>query len=252
MIYQRYMRRVEVFRKMIEQPTVFFRCVRDQEEIEFINENWENINSLLKSFNDENYVIYVHRKGLGGLTDKILSFALDADYYVSKYEMRHMFGSSDDLMKVCTSLLDKDTIHNNLIFDAKKNVYRENVKNIERCIEEDIDGLEQVILNAFGETYNGGIYLWGAGKKGIPLATYLKSRGVVIKGIIDNNLYGSNVNGLNICSLDEVKDGAKVFITILNKETNEAILEQINSSNKSIAVIRYQDLDEIKLHSLIK
>lgn len=39
-IFDKYMRRIDAFMKMIKHPTVFFRCVRDEEEIKYINENW--------------------------------------------------------------------------------------------------------------------------------------------------------------------------------------------------------------------
>lgn len=42
-IFDKYMRRIDAFMKMIKHSTVFFRCIRNEEEIKYINE----ITSLL-------------------------------------------------------------------------------------------------------------------------------------------------------------------------------------------------------------
>ena len=55
-----------------------------------------------------------------------------------------------------------------------------------------------MILKTLGVSKDEGIYLWGAGKFGIPLAHYLKERDVIINGIVDNKSYGKEIEGFNI------------------------------------------------------
>ena len=106
-IHEKYIRRVNVFREMIMHPTIFFRCVKDNEEVEYINNNWKYINKLLNSFNPENQIVYVRHAGINELTDKVSFFILDADHYIGKpYEMRHMFDNCQELIAFCDSLID--------------------------------------------------------------------------------------------------------------------------------------------------
>lgn len=56
-ILRKYICRIESFRKAIVQPTVFFRCIKNQEEIDFINAEYERAEKLFKSFNKENRII---------------------------------------------------------------------------------------------------------------------------------------------------------------------------------------------------
>ncbi len=67
-IYKKYSRRAQVFLENIKKPTVFFRLIRDQEEIEYINTNSEYADNLVKEFNPMNKIVYVYRKGLEGLS----------------------------------------------------------------------------------------------------------------------------------------------------------------------------------------
>ena len=120
-IHQRYAHKADTFQKMIVRPTVFVRCIRDPEEVEYINVNWEYAQKVLKKYNSKNDVIYVYRKGLKGLTDNVTAFSLEINDYVGKkYEMRHMFDSSCELLKLCSGLLDEKTMQKNIAYDRRK------------------------------------------------------------------------------------------------------------------------------------
>lgn len=75
-IYKRYCRRANSFRTAIVHPTVFFRCIRNQEEIDYINANWDYAENLLKSYNPENRIIYLYHNGLKGVTGKVQSVTI--------------------------------------------------------------------------------------------------------------------------------------------------------------------------------
>lgn len=65
-VKEKYLRRIERFYKDIKQPTLFVRYISDEiegEELEYIKKNNEKITKLLKSFNEENEVIYIANTG---------------------------------------------------------------------------------------------------------------------------------------------------------------------------------------------
>lgn len=244
-IYARYMRRADYFMEMIERPTVFFRTVRDDTEVEYINNNWENIDKLLKSYNPYNTIVYVCRSGIVGLTKKVKVFDLGIEQYIGKtYEMRHMFDNCLELKEFCSSLISIDKMQKNVDFDNMMNSQKATAAYINKCVEENVDGLENSILDALNATADEGIFLWGAGKYGLALANYLRDRNVSIAGIIDNEKQGEEMNGFFIQSPDVIPTKAKIFIAIAKKEANKSIVKQIDQMGIEATVIRYEDIYE--------
>ena len=241
-IHSKYMRRIAKFSELVMQPTVFFRCIWDEDEIHYINENWEYAQNLLKEFNSDNHIIYTYRKGLGGLTEKVQSYVLGIDDYVGEHwEQRRMFESSSDLAELCSSLLPVEDIRKNISFDKHKRQI-ENSSIVDKCVREGIDGIDRIILKSLGASRSTGIYLWGAGTYGLRLAKYLQERKVRINGIIDNNLSGNVIDGFHIYAFEDVGDGVKIFVSVSKKEANESIVGQIGSLHSLSTVVRYQDL----------
>lgn len=248
-IYKKYCKRVDVFRKAIVHPTVFFRCIRDQEEVDYINAKWDYAEKLLKSFNTENRIIYLYRNGLEGVTEKVQSVCLNIDHYIGKtYEMRHMFDNAEGLLDLCAGLLPIDLIQKNVEFDISQNAQKAMAAYVNKYIEEHIDGIDELILKTIGVSKDEGIYLWGAGKFGIPLAHYLKERDVIINGIVDNKSYGKEIEGFNIISFEEVADESKIFIAVSNKEANVKIEHQILAIHPEALIVKYQDLHKRDLN----
>lgn len=213
LIYERYKRRAERFMKDILSPTVFFRTIRDEKEVRFINDNWEYADRLVKGYNLKNRIIYVKRAGIAGLTNNVERYDLAISDYIGKfYEMRHMFDASAELLEVCSNLISIDKMHKNIEFDKMKNFQRIIAGYVKRCVEGNINGVDDAILSALDVSRTDGIYLWGAGRYGLPLARYLCDRHVVIKGIIDNAFLSIKSDEFNIVSFADVNDGSKIFI----------------------------------------
>lgn len=248
-IYQKYCRRVDTFRQSIVRPTVFFRCIRDQEEVDYINSKWDYAEKVLKTFNRENRVIYLYHNGLIGITEKVQSFCLGIDCYIGKtYEMRHLFEGSEELLDLCAGLLPRDLIQKNKAFDISQNAQKVMAGYVNKCIEEHIDGIDESILETMEVSKDEGIYLWGAGKFGIPLARYLKERDVIINGIVDNKSYGKEIAGFNIISFEEVTVESKIFIAVSNIDANVEIEHQILARYPKAKIIKYQDLYKTDLN----
>jgi hypothetical protein len=242
-ICQKYLRRIVVFREAVTHPTVFFRCIWDQDEIEYINRNWEYAEALLKNFCAENRIIYVFQSGLQNLTDKVESYQLNIESYAGKtYPMRHLFDTSEELLDLCTRLTCADSMQRNKEFDRSVNAGKIAYGCVAQCLEEDIDRLDKNILDLLGASADEGIYIWGAGDYGMRFARYLRKRNVAINGIIDNNYLEKPKEEFEIIPFDAVEDGAKIFIAILKKESNDAIERQIKSKHERTIVVKFSDL----------
>jgi hypothetical protein len=240
-ICQKYFRRIAVFREAVTHPTVFFRCVRDQKEIDFINRNWEYAEVLLKSFCAENRVIYVLFSGLQNLTDKVEAYQLDIKQCVGEYQLRHLFDTSEELLDLCKRLICDDQLQKNKEFDRSVNAEAEAAGYVEKCLEADTDGADRIILDLLGASADEGIYIWGAGYYGTLLARYLRKRKVAIKGLIDNYYPGKTKEEFAVIPFDAVEDGAKIFIAMYKKGANNAIEQQIKSRHKKTTVVKYSE-----------
>jgi hypothetical protein len=162
-IQKKYKHRAERFLEAIQNPTVFFRCVKDQEEIDYINRNWEYADYILKRYNPYNRIIYMFRSDLTDITENVESYRLNISLYRgTQYELRHMFETSEELLDLLSiGLIERDKIKKNLEFD-RISIQRKGVWYINRYLNEDMDGLDNVILSYLGALRYEGIYLWGA------------------------------------------------------------------------------------------
>ncbi len=243
-VREKYMRRINSFRSRISNPTVFFRCIQNQKEIDYINYNWMYADELVKKYNHQNEIIYVYKKDLKGLTNQVSSFSLDISDYIGKtYEMRHMFGYSKELCIFCNKLINPNQMKKNIDFDKRVNGQRVIAEYVSRMIREDLDGIDCYILDSLKAEKRDGIYIWGAGTLGIPLAKYLKKRKINILAIIDNSDIEKK-EGFNICKFDKVDDGAKIFISVCDSNSKDSIVEQIRRTHKKTIISYYQELYE--------
>ena len=239
-IYEKYMRRVRVFKEMIIRPTTFFRCVRDNEEVVYINNNWARIDELIKSFNSENQIIYVCCSSINGLTDEVKLFVLNSDCYIG--EIYEMFDDCPELIAFCDSLIDTNKRQKNIAFDNMVNMEKEAWAYINKCVEENIDDLRLNILETLNVTDEEGFYLWGAGQCGVLLAGYLRDRNVTIRAIVDNQKAGEVCEGIQIKTPDCIEEGAKILIAIVDKGASDSIERQINMLNIRAQIAKIQEL----------
>lgn len=106
---------------------------------------------------------------------------------------------------------------------------------VDKCLEEDINGIDSAILKGFRSPKNDSLYLWGAGEYGMRLANYLIKRNVNISGIIDNS-YTTEIrkNEIPISGFDLTKNYKRIFIAVASEKANKDIVQQINNSNSPI------------------
>lgn len=240
----KYLRRIAWFREAVTRPTCFFRTVRDDEEVAYINENWEHIEAILKRSNPQNRIVYIVCANLEKLTECVQAYYLITDKLVNGGG-RHLFDTSKELLEFCANCMGTEQIQKNK--QSNFQIYGKGVifEEYRRRIYCDISGIDTAILHALNVFKDEGIYIWGAGKLGMPLARYFCERGVVLKGIIDNNISEKTKEGFELVSFDEVEDGAKIFISVYDDKANEEILEQIHKTHKKTTAVGYEDLKEL-------
>lgn len=59
-VKNKYNRRIAKFYTAIKSPTLFIRYITGKEECKFIDENYDSILNRIKSFNKDNYIIFVY------------------------------------------------------------------------------------------------------------------------------------------------------------------------------------------------
>lgn len=245
-IWRKYNRRITRFKQTVIQPTLFFRCIQNEAEIEYINEHWEHVSFLLKRYNGKNEIVYVYREGLPTLTSNVKSFCLNIDSYdANVLAMRHLFDKSEELVVFCNNLLPTSVRRKNLEFDRDSNSQRVLAHYVHRQVTDDVDGIDESILAACDADKSSEIFIWGAGTFGMPLAGYLRRRGVHIRGIIDNNAIESKIDGFDIIPFDKVEDGAKIFVSVSKEEFNLAIEKQIRDVQCNVTIAKYADLKDL-------
>lgn len=243
-ILKKYNRRAKRFIGSICRPTLFFRCVRSEDEIKYINENWEYAEGVIKKYNENNGIVYVIRSDMSTLTEKVLSFRLPIDNWLGKVpEMRYLFWQSDKLKLFCEDLLEKDVINNNLIIDQRNNSRKEKICLIRRYVEgeqEEISEYFNEIHNKYGRERD--FYVWGAGKYGMIITKYLIGHNYSIAGVVDNYKEGKILERIPIIRANDISKGAVVFISITNALVSSAVKEQIENLKRNVHVETFDDM----------
>lgn len=143
-ICQKYLRRARRFIEETKQPTLFFRTVRDMEEIDYIVNNIDYILSVIKKNNSSNDICFVLLEDLPDLPNSLKWFKLPAKKFIGKIlEMRNLFELSPELKKYALSALDNEQIITNIKYDFLTNRNRVCTKICNYLIEKN----SPIILN---------------------------------------------------------------------------------------------------------
>ena len=205
-IYNKYMKRAQRFIENIKNPTCFFRAVKSEKEIEYIINNADYIESILKRYNSRNTIVYILLNDMKSLPNNFKWFRLTLDQYIGKsYEMRNMFDQSEALLQFCETLLKLEQIELNKKFDIQKNGQEAAVAEVDHYVCNDIDGIEIKISTMFHLQNNDSFYIWGGGRYGIPLYHYLNKRDIKVKAIIDNRDKNQFPNDIMVISPNDIE-----------------------------------------------
>ena len=241
-IYNKYTKRAKRFIESIKNPTCFFRAVRSEKEIEYIVNNADYIESILKRYNSNNSIVYILLNGMSSLPNNFRWFRLILDQYISKtHEMRNMFNQSMELMQFCKTLLKPEQMSLNKKFDNQQNGQKARAAEINYYVTNDIDGVDKKILNIFNIQNRESFYIWGGGKYGISLYQYLIKRNVKVKAIIDNRPRNEFPSDICVISPNDIEPYSKIFIAISDEISNFEIKEQVK--NKKCHFLTYKELE---------
>lgn len=84
-VQTKYNRRISRFKKDICEPTVFFRYIISKKDVEFITDNYEKIDSLIKSFCSSNKIIYIsHIEAMRNLPIEVYITEKDTDDWITR------------------------------------------------------------------------------------------------------------------------------------------------------------------------
>lgn len=121
-IYQKYMRRINVFREQIKKKTCFMRAVRDKEELAYIQTNMQHVNRIIKKQNAENEIVYIVSNCISGSNGLSYPFfVVDSSYKGERIEeIRKLFDNNMELQAFCTENFDEKKRYQNMIFDLQK------------------------------------------------------------------------------------------------------------------------------------
>ena len=125
-VIEGYRRRAAGFLQKSTRPTVFFRCIKDNDEARFINENYSCAEQVVKRLNEKNQIVYVLYAKMDPLTDKVLSFRLPVEQTFGKIlEMRYLFDQSEELSGFCRKRIPEEKRRKNREYDISKNLVNE-------------------------------------------------------------------------------------------------------------------------------
>lgn len=83
-------------------------------------------------------------------------------------------------------------------------------------------------------------FIFGGGKRGIPLYRYLIKREINIKAIIDNRPGNEFPDDITVISPNDIEHFSKIFIAIINEMSWLQIKEQIK--DKKCEIFTYKEL----------
>ena len=93
-VQKKYSRRINRFYHNIEYPTLFVRYIQDMNECKWIEENFDYISKLLKSFNNNNEIVFIANNDI--TSEKLNLFLVEKDK--DDTVARKPFSKSDELV----------------------------------------------------------------------------------------------------------------------------------------------------------
>ena len=230
------------FLKTIKQPTVFFRCVLDNDEIDYINANWLYAEEVTKRFNNKNEIVYIIYSHMKPLTKNVRFFRLPVKKTDGNFlKMRYLFQQSEVLINFCRNLIDDDVRNRNLVFDAstlgriESNIKFE--KMLKKCTE--------TMLNDYGK--NG--YIWKTAKLNTDVIHQLNEKDKGTSVSADNCRIRTD-KFVSANNLSDINQDEPILIPLFSENQINAIKEQIRSVQKKNVILSFKDIYPLGIPSV--
>ena len=215
---EKYARRVRRFMEMTKEPTLFLRAVRSEEELQYIAENAEYIDSVIKKNNESNVVTYLLLDSMEDcLPEECLRFYLHRNQYQHlASELREMFDCSPELLDYVRKVVEPAVVEENKLFDMDANASC--AARIDRMISESDSRVGEAIRELYGGLETDGLYLWGIGYHGSRLYKYLREMNIPVAGAIDTYRAGQQVDDICVMAPSDVHSSMKIFASMADEK----------------------------------
>lgn len=230
-IQLKYKKRISNFIEQSKKPTCYFRIVKNMKEIDYIEQNSQYIDSVIKKYNKKNKIIY-------NLLDN-LEFSNDFkgeyyklyinDFWKDSICLRATFSKSKELIKFCNNILPSDIRVRNLQWDK---VHLSDITKSDEVMIM-VDDKSKDLLQWLKNRFKGSFYIWGSGKYGTILLKFLRENGFSIKGIIDNNSnkWNEKIDGIKIIPFNNICENESILIAIADSGAVNEIKNQVLKDN---------------------
>lgn len=197
----------------------------------FIEQNSQYIDSVIKKYNKKNKIIY-------NLLDN-LEFSNDFkgeyyklyinDFWKDSICLRATFSKSKELIKFCNNILPSDIRVRNLQWDK---VHLSDITKSDEVMIM-VDDKSKDLLQWLKNRFKGSFYIWGSGKYGTILLKFLRENGFSIKGIIDNNSnkWNEKIDGIKIIPFNNICENESILIAIADSGAVNEIKNQVLKDN---------------------
>lgn len=197
----------------------------------FIEQNSQYIDSVIKKYNKKNKIIY-------NLLDN-LEFSNDFkgeyyklyinDFWKDSICLRATFSKSKELIKFCNNILPSDIRVRNLQWDK---VHLSDITKSDEVMIM-VDDKSKDLLQWLKNRFKGSFYIWGSGKYGTILLKFLRGKGFSIKGIIDNNSnkWNEKIDGIKIIPFNNICENESILIAIADSGAVNEIKNQVLKDN---------------------
>lgn len=149
-VKDKYLRRIERFYEEIKQPTLFVRYISDEvlnefgksKELEWIEKNNHHILALLKSFNEDNDIIYIANNNITSSIINIYNVEKDENDVVARKPLDKNIALKNFLMSI-----DYEQRQKNIdVFKAKS---KKNNNLFRKCYKKLCSFLKRMILHEY-------------------------------------------------------------------------------------------------------
>lgn len=122
---QKYQRRIDRFLTEIRKPVCFLRNVTTREEIDYITNNYDYINHVIRMGNIENEVVFILDYGLQFpretlIHNYVIPKKIHIDGSPTREQLRSLFDGLDKFLIWCAQNYNAYSIMKNIIFDRDK------------------------------------------------------------------------------------------------------------------------------------
>ena len=216
--------------------------MRSADEISYIVNNTDYIESVIKRYNSENSVVYLLSSSLAErVSDTELPFRhynVQSEYLCDAYGVRTLFDHNEDLKMFLQSIFPSERITRNKEYYAKLNSTC--ASEIYNAINNNDTSVIDKILAVLETTPQEGLYLWGFGYHGKALYRFLKDCNVQVLGIIDQNADSMQIGDVSFINSADLQQGSKVFVSIADGAVCDEVMDGLEK--KGCKCISYKDL----------